>query len=63
LYILQRWLVLVLDLLCAVVAFIVVTLAVELKARAGDKAAVGYTGIALVNISTLALNMADFVDM
>lgn len=55
LFMIQRWLTLVLDLTCAGLAFLVVTLAVQLRTSPG------FTGVALVNIISLATNIADFV--
>jgi ATP-binding cassette subfamily C (CFTR/MRP) protein 1 len=54
----QQWLNLVLQLICAGLAFLVVVLAVELQSTVSP----GFTGVALVNIISLALNMADVIN-
>lgn len=55
----QRWLILVLDLMCAVITLFVIVLVVELR----NTVSPGFTGVALVNIITLATNMADMISM
>lgn len=58
LFMIQQWLNLVLQLICAGLAFLVVVLAVELRSTVSP----GFTGVALVNIINLALNMADVIN-
>jgi ATP-binding cassette, subfamily C (CFTR/MRP), member 1 len=58
LFMIQQWLNLVLQLICAGLAFLVVVLAVELQSTVSP----GFTGVALVNIISLALNMADVIN-
>ena len=58
LFMIQQWLNLVLQLICAGLAFLVVVLAVELQSNVSP----GFTGVALVNIISLALNMADVIN-
>lgn len=55
LFMVQRWLALVLDLTCAGLAFLIVTLAVQLRSSPG------FTGVALLNIITLGTNIGDFI--
>jgi ATP-binding cassette subfamily C (CFTR/MRP) protein 1 len=55
----ERWLTLVLDLICAGIAFLVVTLAVQLRTTISP----GFTGVSLVNIITLATNLGDFIEV
>ncbi|KAF4618396.1 hypothetical protein G7Y89_g14908 [Cudoniella acicularis] len=55
LFMIQRWLTLVLDLTCAALAFLVVTLAVKLRTSPG------FTGVALVNIIMLGTNTVDLL--
>ncbi len=54
----QQWLNLVLQLICAGIALFVVVLAVELRSTASP----GFTGVALVNVISLALNMTDVIN-
>ncbi|KAI9647609.1 hypothetical protein NHQ30_003994 [Ciborinia camelliae] len=63
LFMIQRWLTLVLDLFCGGIAFLVVTLAVILRDRGSASPGLGFTGVALVNIITFATNMTDLLEM
>jgi hypothetical protein len=55
----QQWLNFVLQVMCGGLAFLVVVLAVVLKSNFS----IGFTGVALVNISSLAGNMAAVVSL
>ena len=54
----QRWLNLVLDMVCAFLAVFVVILAVELRSTVSQ----GRTGVALLNILSLNMNMMDTIE-
>jgi ATP-binding cassette, subfamily C (CFTR/MRP), member 1 len=54
----QRWLILVLDLVVAALAILIITLAVALRSKMNS----GFLGIALVNMMSFGQALASFVD-